>query len=128
MHSIFYVRPKTGVPELCPLFKIMMYPYSYRAQASLILPQLLSHLNDCSWFALFPEIISFIECYVFQTPLHYAAASTHGGICLEILVSEGASTKLQVGIIYCSCVYGGVNAEGFYLLLYSIAVRPLSLF
>ena len=32
-----------------------------------------------------------------QSPLHYAASSTHGGICLEILLTEGASTKIQVG-------------------------------
>ena len=39
------------------------------------------------------------KCYCYfalQTPLHYAASSTHGGICLEILVTEGATTKLQV--------------------------------
>ena len=35
-------------------------------------------------------------CFLLQTPLHFAAASTHGGICLEILVSEGANTKAQV--------------------------------
>lgn len=35
-----------------------------------------------------------------QTPLHFAAASTHGGICLEILVSEGANTKAQVSYTY----------------------------
>lgn len=33
---------------------------------------------------------------ILQTPLHYAASSTHGGICLEIMVTEGANTKAQV--------------------------------
>ena len=33
---------------------------------------------------------------VFQTPLHYAAGSTHGAMCLEILTNEGANVNIQV--------------------------------
>ena len=32
-----------------------------------------------------------------QTPLHYAAAATHGAICLELLVSQGADINVKVG-------------------------------
>lgn len=46
------------------------------------------------WKILWAEDYNFI--FLLQTPLHFAAASTHGGICLEILVSEGANTKAQV--------------------------------
>lgn len=31
-----------------------------------------------------------------QTALHYAAASTHGAICLELLVAEGANVNVKV--------------------------------
>lgn len=31
------------------------------------------------------------------TPLHFAAASTHGALCLEFLVNNGADVNVQVG-------------------------------
>ena len=34
-----------------------------------------------------------------QTPLHYAAGSTHGAMCLEILTNEGANVNIQVYIV-----------------------------
>lgn len=30
------------------------------------------------------------------TPLHFAAASTHGALCLEFLVNSGADVNVQV--------------------------------
>jgi serine/threonine-protein phosphatase 6 regulatory ankyrin repeat subunit B len=30
------------------------------------------------------------------TPLHFAAASTHGALCLELLVNNGADVNIQV--------------------------------
>lgn len=30
------------------------------------------------------------------TPLHFAAASTHGALCLEFLVNNGADVNVQV--------------------------------
>lgn len=32
------------------------------------------------------------------TPLHFAAASTHGALCLELLVNNGADVNIQVGL------------------------------
>lgn len=32
------------------------------------------------------------------TPLHFAAASTHGALCLELLVGNGADVNMKVGI------------------------------
>ena len=32
-----------------------------------------------------------------QTPLHYAAWSHHGALCMELLVKMGADTNVQVG-------------------------------
>ena len=31
------------------------------------------------------------------TPLHFAAASTHGALCLELLVGNGADVNMKVG-------------------------------
>lgn len=31
------------------------------------------------------------------TPLHFAAASTHGALCLELLVGNGADVNTKVG-------------------------------
>uniref|UniRef100_A0A803YIU6 Uncharacterized protein n=1 Tax=Meleagris gallopavo TaxID=9103 RepID=A0A803YIU6_MELGA len=31
------------------------------------------------------------------TPLHFAAASTHGALCLELLVCNGADVNMKVG-------------------------------
>ena len=36
---------------------------------------------------------------VFQTPLHCAAASTHGAVCLEILVNEHADINAKVAAV-----------------------------
>ena len=36
---------------------------------------------------------------VTQTPLHYAAASTHGAMCLELLVNAKAETNIKVRTI-----------------------------
>lgn len=35
------------------------------------------------------------------TPLHFAAASTHGALCLELLVNNGADVNIQVGRARC---------------------------
>ena len=32
------------------------------------------------------------------TPLHFAAASTHGALCLEFLVNNGADVNVQVRV------------------------------
>ena len=37
---------------------------------------------------------------VLQTPLHCAAASTHGAVCLEILVNEHADVIAKVAAIF----------------------------
>lgn len=39
------------------------------------------------------------------TPLHFAAASTHGALCLEFLVNNGADVNVQVtfALISISC-------------------------
>ena len=44
-----------------------------------------------------------VECVflcVFQTPLHCAAASTHGAVCLEILVNEHADVNAKVAAVF----------------------------
>lgn len=33
------------------------------------------------------------------TPLHFAAASTHGALCLEFLVNSGADVNVQVCLL-----------------------------
>ncbi len=33
--------------------------------------------------------------FTFQSPLHYSAAATHGAMCLELLINEGANVNLQ---------------------------------
>lgn len=39
------------------------------------------------------------------TPLHFAAASTHGALCLEFLVNNGADVNVQVlANVYNRCV------------------------
>lgn len=34
------------------------------------------------------------------TPLHFAAASTHGALCLELLVNNGADVNIQVQLTF----------------------------
>ena len=38
--------------------------------------------------------------FLTQVPLHYAAASAHGAMCLELLVNKGANTNMKVK--YCN--------------------------
>lgn len=41
------------------------------------------------------ERYSFFFLFFIQTPLHLAAVSPHGGICLEVLLNEGAEVQVQ---------------------------------
>ena len=37
-----------------------------------------------------------------QNPLHYAAVSGQGDVCLELLLKDGASPNLQVLYVFCT--------------------------
>lgn len=47
------------------------------------------------------------------TPLHFAAASTHGALCLEFLVNNGADVNVQVGELPALCAKRDMDANGF---------------
>ena len=54
-------------------------------------------------FLIFPQthllflfkMSNYYPPYLFQSPLHLAAVSPHGGMCLEILLSEGADVNIR---------------------------------
>lgn len=50
-------------------------------------------VNVCVQYLTLPQIILYLS---FQTPLHYAAVSGQGDVCLELLLNDGASPNLQV--------------------------------
>ena len=50
-------------------------------------------VNVCVQYLTLPQTILFLS---FQTPLHYAAVSGQGDVCLELLLNDGASPNLQV--------------------------------
>ena len=50
-------------------------------------------VNVCVQYLTLPQMILFLS---FQTPLHYAAVSGQGDVCLELLLNDGASPNLQV--------------------------------
>lgn len=51
------------------------------------------------------------------TPLHFAAASTHGALCLEFLVNNGADVNVQVsqsGCLWLKCL--GALCLNYYIV------------
>ena len=57
----------------------------------------------CFFSILYGCVVTLFGCnmcvVVPQTPLHYAAASTHGAMCLELLVNAKAETNIKVRTI-----------------------------
>jgi len=47
------------------------------------------------------QAVECVLCCVLKTPLHCAAASTHGAVCLEILVNEHADVNAKVAVLFC---------------------------